>query len=429
MMTVKSLFSAGLALALGGLSAWAAPLVTGVRLVPRPDAYTVDIYYTLTGGDAYITLSIETNAAAAPAWSGVRIPDRHVTRLTGDVSLLVAPDPDNEKHIVWNAGEDWPGQSAAEARAKVSAWAPDNPPRYLVLDLGFAFYTNTVRVLAYTSEESLPYGGLKSDLYRTNLLPLRRIDKGTFWMGSPGTEAWHQSNENWHEVTLTNDFYIGVFEVTQGQWVRVMNSSPSANVNSTGHTDKLLRPVEQVAYSSIRGGTWPQLDDAVPTNSFVGALRTRTGLRFDLPTEAQWEHACRAGTQTALHNGLDLTTTSALCPNRYPIAWDAFSSGATLGVNDPNTRRHHRVGEKQPNAWGLYDMLGNVNEIVRDWYTANLGTAPVTEPAGPSTGTNRTRKGGAYDGQRDPRSGYRMDAAVSPSIGFRLALVPWEQTP
>ncbi len=436
MTSLRKILSVGLSLGLAALTSQAAPQVSDVRMVPRPDSYTVDIYYRLTGGDAYITVSIETNSLTAPAWSGVKIPDRHVTRLVGDVSALIEADEANMKHIVWNAGEDWPGQSVAEARAKVAAWSPDNPPRYLVLDLGYAFYTNRVRVLAYPSAEALPYGGLSNDVYRSNLLVLRRIDKGTFWMGSPSSEVWHQFNEDWHEVTLTNDFYIGVFEVTQGQWVRVLNTSPSGNLNSSGQYDKPLRPVENVTYDMIRGGTWPQAGDTVATNTFVGALRQKTGLRFDLPTEAQWEYACRAGTQTALHNGLPLLTTSALDTNRLPIAWDAFNSGATLGVNDPNTRRHHRVGEKQPNAWGLYDMIGNVNENVRDWYTNYLGTAAVTEPSGPTTRTwgsgnndGRVRKGGAYDGQRDPRSGYRMYTSQSFSIGFRLAFVPWEQTP
>ena len=72
-------------------------------------------------------------------------------------------------------------------------------------------------------------------------------------------------------------------------------------------------------------------------------------------------------------------------------------------------------------------MLGNVNEIVRDWYQADLGSAAVVEPVGPSTATYRIRKGGAYDGQRDPRAAYRMDVSQSPSIGFRLALVPWAE--
>ena len=409
------------------LAAWAAPVISNVRMVPRQDSYTVDVYYTLTGSSAYITLAVETNAAVAPAWSGVKIPDRHVTRLTGDVARLIGPDAENEKHIVWNAGEDWPGQNAAEARPKLSAWSPDNPPLYLVLDVGGAFWTNTLSLMAYTSEEALPYGGLSNDVYRSDLLVLRRIAAGSFWMGATTViDVFAQPNEKWHQVTLTNDFYIGVFEVTQNQWRRVMDTAPSGNVNSSGTYDMPLRPVEQVAFSVIRGGDWP-VSDVTPSGTFVNALRRKTGMRFDLPTEAQWEYACRAGTQTALYNGLPLTTTSALCPNRFPLAWDAFSSGTVIGVNNPATRRHHRVGEKQPNAWGLYDMLGNVNEIVRDWYQADLGSAAVVEPVGPSTATYRIRKGGAYDGQRDPRAAYRMDVSQSPSIGFRLALVPWAE--
>ncbi|MDD4102480.1 MAG: SUMF1/EgtB/PvdO family nonheme iron enzyme [Kiritimatiellae bacterium] len=417
---------AGLLAMMAGLTVLAAPQVKDVRMVQRKDSYTVDIYYKLTGGSAYITLAIETNAATAPTWAGVKIPDRHVSCLTGDVSRLIAPDEVNEKHIVWNAGENWPGQSVVAARPKISAWAPENPPLYAVLDLGGAFWTNKLELLAYTSAEALPHGGLSNDVYRANLLVMRRIPAGTFWMGShTGVDAWAQPNENWHEVTLTNDFYIGVFEVTQAQWHRVMNSYPSGNANSSGTYDQLLRPVENVTYGQIRGGDWPSSETA-SADSFIGALRRKTGIRFDLPTEAQWEYACRAGTQTALYNGLPLTTTSALCPNRDPLAWDNFNSGTAPGVN----RRHHRVGEKQPNAWGLYDMLGNVNEMVRDWYTANLGTAAVVEPAGPATGNARVRKSGAYDGMRDPRAAYRTEAPQLPSVGFRLAVAaPFRDVP
>jgi formylglycine-generating enzyme required for sulfatase activity len=106
-------------------------------------------------------------------------------------------------------------------------------------------------------------------------------------MGSTtAIDAFAQPNEKWHQVTLTHDYYIGVFEVTQNQWRRVMDTAPSGNANSSGTYDMPLRPVEQVAFSVIRGGDWP-VSDVTPSGTFVNALRSKTGMRFDLPTEAQ----------------------------------------------------------------------------------------------------------------------------------------------
>ena len=423
----------GLVSALLAGAVCAGPQVSGVRLVPRANSRTVDIYYRLTGGDAYVTLGIETNAAAAPAWSGVRIPDRHVTRLTGDVSRRVAADAVNEKHIVWEARADWPDQKANEARARVEAWTQDNLPPCVVLDLGGAYDAGaTFPLWVYPSVDALPHGGLTNDIYRTNKLVMRRIQNGCFYMGSPTNELGKSvsegasgAKERLHLVSLTHDFFIGVFEVTQGQWQRVMNANPSLNTGPAAPPND-VRPVEFVTFAAVRGGTWPLANDAVDASSFIGRVRAKSGgLRFDLPTEAQWECACRAGTLTALHNGLNLTTITALCPNRDPIAWDSFNSGTAPNTN----RRHHRVGEKLPNAWGLYDMIGNVCEIVRDRFTASLGYGWATDPAGGTTENDRVRKGGSFNNQADPRSAvrYRISAAVD-NTGFRLAL-PLEGTP
>ncbi len=426
-MTVRRSRIFGLVALLVAGGAIAGPQVSAVRLVPRTNSRTVDIYYRLTGTNAYITLAIETNAAAAPAWAGVPIPDRHVSRLSGDVSRLVMADAVNERHIVWEARDDWPDQKVGEARARVEAWTQDNPPPYLVLDLGAAYDANaTFPHRVYPSAEALPEGGLTNDVYRTNKLVLRRIPGGMFYMGSPTnelgkliSEGASGAKERLHLVSLTHDYFVGVFEVTQGQWQRVMNANPANNTGPAAPpTD--VRPVEVVTFATIRGGSWPLAGDAVDANSFIGRVRAKSGgLLFDLPTEAQWECACRAGTQTALHNGLNLTMTAGICPNRDPIAWFSGNSGG----------RHHRVGEKLPNAWGLYDMIGNVCETVRDRFTASLGYGWVTDPLGGTTETDRVRKGGGFNNQADPRSAvrYRMGGAVD-NTGFRLAL-PLEGTP
>ncbi len=419
----------GLVSSLVAATVFAGPQVSGVRMVPRQNSRKVDIYYRLTGTNAYITVGIETNAAVAPAWSGVKIPDRFVKSVSGDVSVLVSADAVNEKHLVWDARADWPDHKVDGARAKIEAWTADNPPPYLVLDLGAAYDANaTFPHRVYPSEEALPDGGLTNDIYRTNKLVMRRIPNGCFYMGSPTNELGKSisegasgAKERLHLTSLTHDFFIGVFEVTQGQWQRVMNTSPSVNTGGTA-APPAVRPVESVTFGGIRGGTWPLVDDAVDANSFIGRIRAKSGgRRFDLPTEAQWECACRAGTLTSLHNGLNLTTTTQLCTNRNLIAWDYYNS----------TNQHHRVGMKQPNAWGVYDMIGNVCEIVRDRFTVSLGYGWAIDPVGGTTGTSRVRKGGGFNNQADPRSAVRYSIGETVSVnntGFRLAL-PLEGTP
>ncbi|NCC93545.1 MAG: formylglycine-generating enzyme family protein, partial [Opitutae bacterium] len=158
-----------------------------------------------------------------------------------------------------------------------------------------------------------PVGGW-TDEYKTTKLVLRRIPAGAFTMGSPEDELGREGDEPQHEVTLTKDFYIGVFEVTQKQWERVMGNWPSYFNNAT-YRDS--RPVEQVSYYDVRENPansddpavyWPS-NDLVNADSFMGKLRAKTGEAFDLPTEAQWEHACRAGTTNAMNRGKELTTT------------------------------------------------------------------------------------------------------------------------
>ena len=205
-----------------------------------------------------------------------------------------------------------------------------------------------------------------------------------------------------HRVTLTKCYYIGVFEVTQKQWELIMGSNPSHYKGDT------RRPVEKVSYDDIcgsnKGSGWPY-GNAVDAGSFLERLRAKTGIDFDLPTEAQWEYACRAGTTGELY-GNDL----------YAIAWYYTNSYGTT----------HFVGQKLPNAWGLYDMLGNVWEWCRDWY-GDYPKSDVKDPVGASSGTSRVSRGGSWSdsaggclaacrGKGDPATRFRF-------LGFRLALV------
>ncbi len=267
---------------------------------------------------------------------------------------------------------------------------------------------------------------LDDDTCRTTELWLRRIPAGTFIMGSPEDELGRVDNETQHEVMLTQDYYMGVFECTQKQWELVMGSNPSEYVGD-------CRPVEQVSYDMIRGtglhagAGWPTYGHAVDAASFMGKLQTKTGLTFDLPTEAQWEYACRAGTTTALNSGKNLTDSSG-----HDIAMDEVGRyGKNIEDGKGGYSQHTKVGSYLPNAWGLYDMHGNVREWCLDWYMRNYyATSPNEDPTGSSSGTSRTARGsGWYNNANYCRSAFRYSYQSSyyySNCGFRIACLPLE---
>ena len=222
------------------------------------------------------------------------------------------------------------------------------------------------------------------------------IRPGTFTMGSPVTEQGRNDDEIQHTVILTEGFWLGKTVVTQAQWEAVMGGNPSKFKNAGRDA-----PVEQVSW-----------DDAM---QFCRKLTERErqaghlpeGHEYTLPTEAQWEYACRAGTTGPFAGNGDLDS----------MGWYNQNSGNTT----------HPVAQKQPNAWGLYDMHGNVWEWCRDWYGHYPGGS-VTDPTGPSSGSDRVLRGGSwYSGAAYCRSADRY--WFSPGdryiiLGFRLALAP-----
>ncbi len=242
--------------------------------------------------------------------------------------------------------------------------------------------------------DEVPSGGWP-DEHKTTKLVLRRIEPGTFTMGD--SDAY---NNKPHEVTLTKPYYIGVFEVTQTQYLLITDDKPSEFAGRT-------RPVERVSYDMIRGvsagAQWPH-SSAVDTSSFLGKLRARTGIDFDLPTEAQWEHACRAGTNTKYY-------------------WGDSMDGDYCWYRDNSGKKTHPVGAKKPNAWGLYDMSGNVWEWCLDWHAADL-TGGLTDPAGSCSGSGRVFRGGSwYYDARYCASSYRFydfPSSEDYDYGFRL---------
>ena len=313
--------------------------------------------------------------------------------------------------LTWDCGVDNPNVASTNVAIEVQGVLGGG--LYLVIDLSDGPDANSYPI-SYLNQ--VPEGGW-TDEYKTDKLVLRRIEPGTFMMGSPSNELGHYYNETQHSVTLTKPYYMGVFEMTQKQWRLVMGANPSYRKGNT-------RPVDKVSYNDIRGtllGTnWPA-NAQVDTDSFLGKIRARTALNFDLPTEAQWEYACRAGTTTALNNGRDLSSTSQ----------DAAMDEVGRYRYNQNDRKggyssfYATVGSYVPNAWGLYDMHGNVYEWCLDWY-GSYATGAVTDPVGSASGSYRVVRGGDYGHDAQCcRSASRMGDISSGRnysfmLGFRL---------
>ena len=226
----------------------------------------------------------------------------------------------------------------------------------------------------------------KEDLGQGVSLDMVLIPAGKFLMGSPASEFGRNDNETQHEVRLTKPFYMGKYEVTQEQWESVMGNNPSSKTKGA----KL--PVTDVSWNDCQ--------------EFIKKLNAKTDGGYRLPTEAEWEYACRAGTTTAYSFGDKITPKDANYNISKPVA----------------------VGSYKPNAFGLYDMHGNVREIVEDWY-ADYPNGAVTDPKGPAPGKQIISRGGCFmiilsSWTRSSNRAEKGPADKSVMIGFRLARTP-----
>ncbi len=328
-------------------------------------------------------------------------------RFVATNELRVAVEARNSCKIVWDAAADYPTLRTSAFAVKATA---ARCYKYLVVNL-------TNGSVRFTDN----YSNGNGDTWRTTELWLRWVPAGTFTMGSPSNELGQSSNETQHQVTLTQGYYIGVFEVTQRQYELVMGVSPSKYKGDT-------RPVENVSYNDIRGtglgASWPSGGHAVGYGSFLATLRAKTGLEFDLPTEAQWEYACRAGTTAALNSGKNLTQTGE-CPNMAEVGRYWYNRSDGKG----RYGEHTRVGSYLPNAWELYDMHGNVEEWCLDW-DGDYPSKAVVDPLGADAGAYRVLRGGHYYSDAlDCRSAHRNINIYSPADrgtgnGFRLVCPP-----
>ncbi len=237
-------------------------------------------------------------------------------------------------------------------------------------------------------------------------LEVVKVPAGTFMMGSAEDEQIRSDKERLHRVKLTKDFWLGKFEVMQEQYEAVMGKNPSLLKKGASH------PVENVSWNDA-SEFCRKLNEA--------SDKLPRGYKFDLPTEAQWEYACRAGTTAVLNNGKTLTSADGVCNNLNAVAWYDKNSDGT----------HHPVGLKRANDWGLYDMHGNVFEWCKDWYKEHYYAKGTNiDPPGPSSHplSLRVLRGGGWDcAARFSRSAARALNSVEyrgNSFGFRVALVP-----
>ena len=235
-----------------------------------------------------------------------------------------------------------------------------------------------------TNKEIVKIATRTPDFVNSIGMEFRLIQAGSFMMGSENGRMWEAPV---HKVTITKPFYIGIYEVTQSQYKAIMRTNPS---NFRGDD----RPVEMV--------TW---DDA---KEFCRKLSEKEGRTYRLPTEAEWEYACRAGTTTEYY-------------------WGDRPDEAYLWHDGNSGNRTHPVGEKLPNAWGLYDMLGNVYEWCEDWYSSSYySSSPEIDPAGPSSGSCCALRGGcwflsAFYARSSTRN-YRTRDRWGYCVGFRAVM-------
>ena len=386
----------GVSTALAAMAAFAdpsAPQATIVSVSQSQSMREVIATYTLDE-PAIITFDVKTN--------GVSIGKENLGEACGDVYRVVKPttNPGEVRTICWAAERACKGKQFASGSVafEVVAWATNAPPDYMVVSLtdktGYPVGTR----MYYTAPEQLPDGGVTNAKYKTDYLVMRLIPakNAIFPMGLRTTKneaVWY------HRVKLTNDFYMAVYELTLGQFKNVTGSAAEVYsitqiFPSSGYSGNMANPLAQTTYASFRGTTkvWPGDVHEIDANCSLQKFRSVLGIgSLDLPTEAEWEFACRAGTATDRYDGVNVSSGTEPLPT--DIAW--LRNNSTMYYRwSEEWGLPHEVGLLRPNAFGLYDTLGNVGKVCLDLY--NVGEAyctrndaldgePVVAPIGPKT--------------------------------------------
>ena len=364
-------------------------------------------------GDVTVSYAVDADAIVTADFliDGEPVNLAKVGRLSGKVGVPVKA---GERSVFrWLASLDLPGTriEAARLQVRLTPFAPSAPPDYAVVSL----LTNAPSpVVYYVSTNCLPGGLFANEAYRTTKMVFRKIEaRGVEWlMGSTGQSGRNAARETPHLVTLDHDYYIGVFELTKAQYSALLGGSGRSGSAANNADGWKLKPLERMPLTTLRGL-------GVDPVGAIGILRARTGLAIDLPSEAEWEFAARAGNdESRWPNGAPF----------FPAATNAVvtSGGVTLGVSNPADQAcmsataidgHTRdVGSFMPNAYGLYDVMGNVAEMCMDEYS---GTDVST------TGTRVTKGGHLWSGYGQLRPANRDvcdPSAYKTEVGYRLRL-------
>ena len=416
-MSKLKVISAALVIFGAGLAAYAVTLsIEGVSQ-RYPWNGLVDIDYRVTYEDGEPELNGVNDRLRFIAIDKSRSP--FVTNLVAALSVAPIPTGAGAHRITWNANSDRVNYTSSSVTIELSARR--YAPKYMIVDVSGGADATSYPV---TYTDVPPTGGWCQDEYRGSKIAFRLIPAGSYVSGSPTTEPRRiASDDDLHNVAITKPFYCGIFEVTQKQWFNVMGKNPS---KFTGD----CRPVEQLDCNTIRGKyatyLWPGNKNVDLNNSFVGKLRSKAGLDgFDLPTEGQWEYACRAGATGPLPTNAVAKTETEL--NAQLAMIGRYNGNTNDGKGDPAYTEHTTVGSYQPNELGLYDMIGNVFELCLDYSGATDAWNRNVDPVGPESSSNtgiRMARGGSY-GHSNQYARCAGGAEyglwnVQPSYGIRL---------
>lgn len=396
----------------------AMPTVSGVSFTKDDATRSFAVSYTLADAPAVITFDVLTN--------GVPIGAKNVRAAIGDVNRRVEIG-EGTHAFTWMADRSWPVKvDEAIVDIRVKAWPVDDPPDVMVVNL-----VQGTPPQFYESVDNLE-GGVSARPYKTDYMVFRKIPaKGAeYTMGGPVTEtgSWRP-----HRVAFTNDFYIAIYETTQKQMELL--TGERGTLDFADHADADVLPADAIAYGSQdvkehnslnHYNPWSAVSRGQgtrylhPTRSFIALARTKTGLKFDIPTGAQWEFAARAGMSDrySADRGVDHVCEYAWCA--------ANSTNELTGVLEP-----HPVGLRKPNAWGLYDTVGNVREWVLD--NAYSSDYPyddfAIDPPGPAGNASdhveirsSTFKDSAVNSTLLQRGNLWIPSAPSTGNGFRFWL-------
>ena len=400
----KILFSAVLCAAVSAMAEFGTPTVTSI--VPDASNRTVSVTYSLSGDEpAIVTMTVTTGGKTYDAVSVV-----------GDVNCRVSVGAG--KTVTWHPQDDIPvGTYDVNALSvQLKAWSTSTPPDYMAVSL-----LAPKCVKYYVSSNAVP-GGVLDPRWKEDWLLMRRIPaKGVAWrMGCASSDyCWSVSEQNdtygfqpLHYVTNAVDYYIGVYEVTQGQYKRLANGAEPSTVGQNAfsslstashrilhQTDWKWHPVETVSW-------------AMATNA-VATLAVASGLSFGLPTQEQWEFAGRGATQWGTYNGAphnpDHISPIGVC---YQVQNTYY--GGAQNVAHPQYACHLPVGSKRPNAYGLYDMIGNICEWCSGWFDVAETLRPVRggelHMSGEGLGVGYCR--GKVSTLNDYRYGFRLACTI-----------------